>query len=96
MRSTDRLIISIWKESEESGGFDESGGYLEFIVQGHFRNFVSKHAQISPIDLAKRDFAKYRVDYASAFLVEWIRAQWFVNRYLVHVTARPLARPAPR
>lgn len=48
---------------------------MKFIVQGHFRNFVSKHAQIGPIDLAKRDFAKYRVDYASAFLVEWIRAQ---------------------
>lgn len=96
----DRLIISIWRRKS---GFDKnrnnqisSGagiGYpANFKDTEHFRNFVSKHAQIGPIRLARRDFAKYRVDYASAFLVEWIRAQWFVNRYLVHVTARPLAR----
>lgn len=96
----DRLIISIWRRKS---GFDKnrnnqisSGagiGYpANFKDTEHFRNFVSKHAQIGPIRLARRDFAKYRVDYASAFLVEWIRAQWFVNRYLVHVIARPLAR----
>lgn len=96
----DRLIISIWRRKS---GFDKSRnnqissdagiGYpANFKDTEHFRNFVSKHAQIGPIRLARRDFAKYRVDYASAFLVEWIRAQWFVNRYLVHVTARPLAR----
>lgn len=82
------LLISIWKEREKMIGQRCAVAELNPSVQRH-AFFETR--------LGQGEISRNTVDYASAFLVEWIRAQWFVNRYLVHVTARPLAAgPAPR